>query len=83
MSNNFYDRRKNLRLRALFDEAYARVEPSLASQAASRLPIEWTAFLAARATYPQLSPLDLFQFAMAAQRVFRRRFHDPATGQPA
>lgn len=83
MSNNFYDRRKNYRLRAIFDEAYARIEPRLASEAANRLPIEWAAFLAARSTYPQLSPLDLFQFAMAAQRVFRSRLHHPATGQPA
>lgn len=83
MSNNFYDRRKNLRLRTLFDEAYARIEPSLAAQAARRLPVEWTAFLTARAAYPQLSPLDLFQFAMAAQRIFCRQFRDPAAGQPA
>ena len=63
------ERRKNLRLRALFDEAYARAEPSIDCRPRG-LPMEWLAYRAARAAYPQLGPLDLFQFSMAARRVY-------------
>jgi hypothetical protein len=71
------ERRKNLRLRALFDEIYACAEPSIECRPCG-LPMEWLAFRAARAACPQLKPLDLFQFAMAARRVYCSR-HDSSS----
>jgi len=67
------DRRRNLRLRGIFDEAYSRVESCFASRPPSGLPVEWLVFRTARAAYPQLSPLDLFQLSMASARVHRSR----------
>jgi hypothetical protein len=67
------ERRKNHRLRALFDEAYARIEPVFARQPPSGLPIEWIVYRTTRAAYPQLNTLDLFQFAMASTRLYRSR----------
>lgn len=67
------ERRKNHRLRALFDEAYRRVEGCFESRPPQGLPVEWMVFRATRDAYPQLSTLDLFQFAMASSRVYRSR----------
>lgn len=67
------ERRKNHRLRALFDEAYRRIESCFETLPPQGMPVEWIVFRAARAAYPQLSTLDLFQFAMAASRVHRSR----------
>lgn len=67
------DRRRNHKLRALFDEAYARVEHCFAARSSSGLPVEWVVYRAARSAYPELSTLDLFQFAMASSRVYRSR----------
>jgi hypothetical protein len=67
------ERRKNLKLRALFDEAFNRVEPCFATRPPPGLPVEWIVFRATRAAYPQLGTLDLFQFAMASARVYRSR----------
>jgi hypothetical protein len=66
------ERRKNIKLRALFDEAYRRIEPSF-EWPRHGLPVEWVVFRAARAAYPQLSTLDLFQFAVASTRIHRSR----------
>lgn len=71
------ERRKNHRLRALFDEAYVRVESCFAGSPPRGLPVEWVVYRAARAAYPQLSSLDLFQFAMASSRVHRSRHRQP------
>lgn len=71
------ERRKNHTLRALFDEAYARVEPCYACRPPRGLPVEWMVFREARTAYPQLTPLDLFQFVMASSRVYRSRHVDP------
>lgn len=70
---NYNDRRKNHKLRALFDEAYQRVETCFETRPPQGLPVEWVVFRATRAAYPQLSTLDLFQFAMASSRVYRSR----------
>ncbi len=67
------ERRKNLRLRALFDEAYARIEPFYACRPPRGLPVEWVVYRAAREAYPQLSTLDLFQLTMSSSRVYRSR----------
>ncbi|MBX3646983.1 MAG: hypothetical protein KF853_07685 [Rhodocyclaceae bacterium] len=76
------NRRKNLKLRALFDEAYARIEPVFKRQPPQGLPIEWVVFRTARANYPQLNTLDLYQFAVASSRVYRSR-HPGAEGHLA
>ncbi len=67
------ERRRNFRLRALFDEAYARLEPLYASQPPRGLPVEWVVFRAAREAYPQLTTLELFQLAMSSSRAHRSR----------
>ncbi|HMM55319.1 MAG TPA: hypothetical protein PKC23_09920 [Candidatus Desulfobacillus sp.] len=67
------ERRKNHRLRALFDEAYQRIEQCFAVDRGEGLPVEWLVFRSTRAAYPQLTPLDLFQFVMASRRVYRSR----------
>lgn len=71
------ERRTNHRLRALFDEAYQSVECCFEARDAQGLPLEWVIYRAARAAYPQLSTLDLFQFAMASARVHRSRQRQP------
>lgn len=71
------ERRKNHKLRALFDEAYDRVASCFADRPPRGLPVEWVVYRAARAAYPQLSSLDLFQFAMASSRVHRSRHRQP------
>lgn len=67
------ERRRNYRLRALFGEAYNRIEPLYASQPPRGLPVEWLVFRAAREAYPQLSPLELFQLTMSSSREYRSR----------
>ncbi|MBL8503852.1 MAG: hypothetical protein IT512_04520 [Rhodocyclaceae bacterium] len=68
-----FDRRKNYRLRAVFDQAYTRVEHCFAEGSPRGLPVEWVVFRAAREAFPQLTPLDLFQFSLASARVYRAR----------
>lgn len=68
-----HDRRRNHRLRAIFDEAYAHVESCFAARPPRGLPVEWVVYRTARAAFPQLSPLDLFQLSMASARVYRSR----------
>lgn len=76
--NTYCERRKNLKLRALFDEAYRQVERCFDAQPPQGLPAEWVAFRCARTAYPQLSTLDLYQFAMASTRRYRgRRANSP------
>ena len=76
------ERRKHHQLRALFDEAYERVEPCLAAASPKGMPVEWLVFRKARAADPQLSTLELFMLAMASQRVYRSR-HAPRQGRLA
>ena len=80
MNNN--ERRKNHKLRAVFDEAYLRVEYCFKTQPPQSLPAEWVAFRCARTAYPQLSTLDLYQFAMASTRRYRNQ-DDNSPGQLA
>ncbi|CAG0943989.1 MAG: hypothetical protein EFKGCFLK_00858 [Rhodocyclaceae bacterium] len=68
-----HERRKNHKLRAIFEEVYGRVEGCFEVRPPRGLPLEWMVFRAARAAYPQLTTLDLFQFAMASLRVYRSR----------
>ncbi|MEZ5614215.1 MAG: hypothetical protein R3E35_03235 [Rhodocyclaceae bacterium] len=72
------ERRKNHKLRALFDEACQKVEACFETRPPQGLPVEWVVYRTARAAYPQLSTLDLFQFAMASSRIHRSR----RTGTP-
>lgn len=82
--NHHDERRKNHKLRALFDEAYQRVETCFAARPPQGLPVEWLVFRTTRTAYPQLSTLDLFQFAMASSRVYRsRRSASGLAGKPA
>lgn len=67
------ERRKNQKLRALFDEAYACIEHVFTRQPPKGLPVEWIAYRAARSAYPQLNTLDLYQFAVASSRIYRNR----------
>jgi hypothetical protein len=67
------ERRRNHKLRALFDEAYRYVEGCFEVRPPRGLPVEWVVFRTARAAFPQLTTLDLFQFAMASSRVYRSR----------
>ena len=67
------NRRKNFKLRALFDEAYERIEHVFTRQPPQGLPVEWIVYRTARASYPQLNTLDLYQFAVASSRVYRTR----------
>ncbi len=67
------NRRKNLKLRALFDEAYACIEHVFKRQPPQGLPMEWIVYRAARTAYPQFNTLDLYQFAVASFRVYRSR----------
>ncbi|MBS3917115.1 MAG: hypothetical protein KGZ31_05425 [Sulfuritalea sp.] len=76
------ERRQNHKLRALFDEAYARIEHVFTRQPPQGLPVEWIVYRAARASYPQLNTLDLFQFAMASSRIYRNR-HPQGEGRLA
>ncbi len=71
------ERRKNHKLRALFDDAYRRLEYCFEARPRQGLPVEWVVYRAARAAYPQLSSLDLFQFAVASSRVHRSRHRQP------
>lgn len=66
------ERRRNHKLRALFDEAYRHVEYCF-ERPTQGLPVEWVVFRTARDAFPQLGPLDLFQLAMASARVYRSR----------
>lgn len=70
---NTDDRRKNHKLRALFDEAYRRIENCYETRPPQGLPVEWVVYRTTRAAYPQLSTHDLFQFVMASSRVYRSR----------
>ncbi len=79
---NHDDRRKNHKLRALFDEAYRRIEDCFEARPPQGLPLEWVVYRTTRAAYPQLSTLDLFQFSMASARVHRGR-QTGVAGKPA
>lgn len=66
------ERRVHHELRAIFDEAYARIEPLLDAEgggADPTLQIQWVL----REAYPQLSPSERYLFVFAARRVHAER----------
>ena len=65
------ERRQNLRLRAIFDEAYARIAPFLdPAQGWGGSPMTALAYRAVRDAYPELSPADAYTLVVAAVRVY-------------
>lgn len=73
---NNIERRRNHKLRAVFEELYRNTE-HCHDRPRNGLPEEWVVFRAARAACPRLSTLDLFQFAMASTRRHRNRHAGP------
>lgn len=65
------ERRQNLRLRAIFDEAYERIEPFLdPARCWGGSPMTALAYRAIRESYPELSPADAYTLIVAAVRVY-------------
>jgi hypothetical protein len=72
------ERRTNLRLRGLFEEAYELVLPFLdPAQSWGEHPLEIMAFRVLRDHYPDLSATELQQLVIAAERVFHARRANP------
>ncbi len=68
------ERRQNLALRSLFEEAYARIEACFdPKQTWGGLPLEHLAFRMLRETYPQLPPNEVHLLVRASLRVYRTR----------
>ena len=73
------ERRQNPGLRALFEEAYARVEACFdPKQTWGGLPLEHFAFRMLREAYPQMSPHEVRLLVGALLRVYRERHPDQA-----
>lgn len=65
------DRRFNLKLRAVFDEAYQRISPFLdPEQGWGGMNLELLAFRVLREAYPQFSSLEVHQLILASVRVY-------------
>ena len=68
------ERRQNLRLRAIFDEAYDRIVPFLdPGRFWSGSPMTALAYRAIRGAYPDLSPAEAYTIIVAAVRVYNTR----------
>jgi hypothetical protein len=68
------ERRQNLELRAIFDEAYTRIEPFLdPAQTWGGAPLTVLAYHALREAYPELSSEDAHVLIVAAKRVYNAR----------
>jgi hypothetical protein len=77
------ERRHNLRLRDLFEEAYERVAPCLdPRQTWGRVPLEHLAFRMLREAYPELPPQEVHLLVCASVRVYRQRMRDQAEHLP-
>lgn len=77
------ERRQNPGLRALFEEAYALVEPCLdPKQTWGGVPLEHLAFRRLREAYPELPPQEVRLLVCAAVRVYRMRMPDKAAHLP-
>jgi hypothetical protein len=64
------ERRVHHELRAVFDEAYARIEPLLDAAAGRNVDdASLLIQLVLRESYPQLSPSERYLFVFAARRV--------------
>jgi len=81
------ERRQNLRLRAMFDDAYERIEPSLdPARCWGGAPMTALAYRAVREAYPELSPAEAYTLVVAAVRVYKTGVKPapaPARSQPA
>ena len=79
MSEVVAERRQNLKLRELFEEAYARIEPFLDQKHTwGGLQLTHFALRTLREAYPQLDPTEAHQLVLAAMRVYRERHPDGA-----
>ena len=77
------ERRQNIQLRNLFEEAYARVEPCPdPRQTWGRVPLEHLAFRMLREAYPDLPPQEVRLLICASVRVYRQRMRDGADHLP-
>lgn len=76
-----HERRRDLELRAVFDEVYARVESFFdPSHTWGGAPLTLWVYRVVRESYPQLDQAQVHTLVAAAQRVYRAR-HAP--GAPA
>lgn len=77
------ERRHNIRLRSLFEEAYALIEPCLdPRQTWGRVPLEHLAFRTLREAYPELTPQDARLLVCASVRVYRQCMRGQADHLP-
>lgn len=68
------ERRQNTKLRALFEEAYARIEPFFDRRNTwGGLQLTHFALRTLREAYPELSPSEAHQLVLASLRVFHER----------
>lgn len=68
------ERRQNLKLRALFEEAYAHIAPFLdTAQTWGGLSLQHFAFRTIREAYPELTPAEVHQLVVASVRVHGER----------
>ena len=73
------ERRQHPELRAIFEEAYARVESCFdPKQTWGGLPLEHFAFRMLREAYPQFSSHETRLLVGALLRVYRERHANPA-----
>ncbi len=83
MSEVIAERRRNLKLRELFEEAYARIEPFLDRKHTwGGLQLTHLALRTLREAYPELDPVEVHQLVLAAIRVYRDRHPDGASHLP-
>lgn len=73
-TDTFTDRRKNLTVREIFEEAYTLCEPYLdPAKGINGQPLTRQVVIVLRETYPQLSGQDLVVLFTALQSTFRVR----------
>jgi hypothetical protein len=77
------ERRENLKLRSVFDEAYDHVAPFLdPKQTWGGMPLERLAFRMLRDSYPELSSEEARILVVASVRVYSTRNPDKAAHLP-
>jgi hypothetical protein len=77
------DRRTHTRLREVFAEAIALVEPLFRQDNSwSDVSLEYCAQRVLRDRYPELDMMDIYVFVVAAKRVYadRRQIRQPTSG---
>lgn len=78
------ERRRDLELRAVFDEVYARVEPFFdTSQTWGGSALTMLVYRVVRQSHPDLEALKVQTLVAAMQRVYRNRHSSGAPKQPA